>query len=82
MMADGRQTGAGGAQESQAAKAARAFEVMVIATMLSDAFQSADSGAFGEGFQGEFFGQVFSEAVAERIVANGGIGIAEMVDKR
>lgn len=72
----------GGAGDTQSAKAAQAFEVMVVATLLNDAFQSAGSSAFGEGFQGDFFGQVFTEAVAERIVAGGGLGIAAMVDKR
>lgn len=69
------------AKQFAEARAAKAFEVMVVATMLSDAFKSANSSAFGEGFQSEFFGQVFTEAVAQRIVEAGGFGIADLVRK-
>jgi len=71
-----------GADLSREAKAAREFETMVISSFLSDAFQSANSTAFGEGFQGEFYSQIFTRAVAEGIVENGGFGIAEMIEKR
>lgn len=63
------------------ARAAKEFEIMVISSFLSDALKSADSKVFGEGFSGEFYSQIFTKAVAERIVDNGGFGIAGLVTK-
>ena len=75
-------TGSQDGTASPEAAAAREFETMVISTLLSDAFKSANSTAFGEGFQGEFYAQIFTKAVAKGIVESGGFGIAEMVEKR
>jgi flagellar protein FlgJ len=68
--------------EKQATKAARDFEAVFLSTvinpMLKDCIPETMSGGHGE----EAFLSLFGDAIAQQIVASGGIGIAESVEKR
>lgn len=59
--------------------AVRKFEVMVLTQFISEVFREQPDDAFGEGMQGDFYISVYSEAIAEKVVDSGGLGIVELL---
>ena len=67
------------AAEPQLLKAAKDFEAVFVAEMLSTMGLGREPEAFGGGFGAQAFGSLLNEAYAERIVGRDGLGIAEAV---
>ncbi|WP_233192760.1 rod-binding protein [Acidimangrovimonas sediminis] len=66
-------------RDAQLMKAARALETSFLSEMLGHAGLGAMEGSFGGGAGEEQFSSFLREAQAERIVAKGGIGLAEQI---
>lgn len=67
----------GAANESAPGDAMLRLEAMFISQLLQQAFSFEESGLFGEGTSGAFYSSVFSDAVAEKMIRHGGLGIAD-----
>jgi Rod binding domain-containing protein len=70
------------ATDPQLLKAAKDFEAVFVAEMLTTMGLGREPEAFGGGFGAQAFGSLLNEAYAERIVGRGGLGIAEAVYRR
>lgn len=59
------------------------FETMVLSNMLRPMFEGLDTdGMFGGGNGEEMFRSFYIDAIAQQMVRNGGIGIADQVQKQ
>jgi Rod binding domain-containing protein len=70
------------APDPQLLEAAKDFEAVFVAEMLTTMGLGREPEAFGGGFGAQAFGSLLNEAYAERIVGRGGLGIAEAVYRR
>jgi len=58
------------------------FEAALISNAFEDVLPGSESGAFGEGFAGGVWRSMAAEQFASLYTARGGVGIAEMLERR
>jgi peptidoglycan hydrolase FlgJ len=63
-------------------KPAQQFESFVLQSFVETMLPAADSGFFGEGTAGTIWRSMLAERIGAEIAASGGVGIAEMLDRR
>ncbi len=63
----------------RAEEVAKSFEAMLISQFVGEIFTEQKGGFFGEGFQGDFYSSLFSDAIAKQLSERGGFGFAKLV---
>ena len=58
---------------------AKSFEAMLISQFVGEIFAEQKGSFFGEGFQGDFYSSLFSDAIAKQLSERGGFGFAKML---
>ena len=69
------------AQDARARKTAQEFEAVFLTQFVDEMMKTAGSTAFGNEKQAEMWRSFMSDAVAEHLVAQGGLGLSAPVAK-
>jgi len=71
---------AGGSEEQKLKKAAQSFEGFFISMLFEKMQKTAGGkGMFGKGTSGEVYGQLFNQALGDKLAAQQGIGLSKML---